>query len=151
MKTSVGNWTFADTFTYVSKFRQSLLTGSPLVGYLNTYGYPLRFSTRGQVGWEKDGASANAFVNYANAYNNTQVTPNLEISAYTTLDLTLGYDMGSRPGSVALDNLSFQLSVRNLFDRKPPFALVGNPAQAFDTQNASAIGRMFAINVQKKW
>ena len=151
LKTSVGNWTFADTFTYVSKFRQSLLTGSPLVGYLNTYGYPLRFSTRAQVGWEKDGASANAFVNYANAYSNTQVTPNLEISAYTTLDLTLGYDMGSRPGSVALDNLSFQLSVRNLFDRKPPDALVGNPAQAFDTQNASAIGRMFAINVQKKW
>jgi iron complex outermembrane receptor protein len=152
LKTALGKWNFADTFTYVADYRQSLVPGSALVGYLNTYGYPVRFSTRAQIGWEKNGASANLFVNYTNPYTNTQVTPNVTIASTTTFDLTLGYDMGPRPGSYGLDNLSFQVSAQNLFDRKPPFALVNvPPTQTFDTQNASAIGRLISLNIQKRW
>lgn len=147
--TSIGTWTLADAATYVTSFKQSLLPGSPLVTQLNNYGYPLRFGNRASVGWDRDGVSANLYMNYGNAYNNTQVSPNTRIAANTTFDMSLGYAWGATSGAW-LKDLSVQLSARNLFDRRPPYALVGNPAQTFDTQNASAIGRMVSVNLQKK-
>ena len=48
-----------------------------------------------------------------------------------------------------LGNVSVALNVINVFDRKPPLALVGN--QLFDSLTGSALGRTVSLQLTKKW
>jgi iron complex outermembrane receptor protein len=148
---SWGTWTVSDASTIVTSFEQSLLPGTPLIDYLNTFNNPLKFVTRAQFGWQKRQLSANLFANYTNSYTNTQVSPNVSIAAYKTFDLTLAYETGTANSVRGFGGIRVQLNAQNLADSDPPYALVGNPAQRFDTQNASAIGRLVSLTIEKKW
>ena len=88
-----------------------------------------------------------SFINHLPSYTNTFTPTPTTVSAYTTVDLTLGYTFGDNAG--ALGGLGFAVEVSNLFDKEPPLARVAN--QLFDSNNASALGRLVAFRVRKSF
>jgi len=151
--TSFGRIRLGDYFTYILNYRQSLISSAPLVSYLNQVNFPLRFVNRALVGLDSGGFSANMFVTYQNAYRNTTQTPAAPIDSYTTVDLSLSYDTGEGFGAGWLRNFRIALIGQNIFDSAPPFARVvqGVAIQSFDAQTGSAIGRMFSIQISKRF
>jgi iron complex outermembrane recepter protein len=152
LETGLGTWTFADTLTYVLKYDQALVSALPLSDFVNQVNFPLQFQTRAHVGWNRGHWSVNAFVNYQNAYDNGSGAARVGIGSYTTVDGNLTWNSGEL-GNEWLSDLSVSLHALNLLDEEPPFARVtqGAAIQNFDSQNASPVGRLLALQVSKRW
>lgn len=147
LQTARGNWRFTSSSTYVLSSKQSLLTGTPITEYVNTYGYPVRFRTRSQIGFDRGAIDANLFVDFVNSYENTQVSPTVSVGSFTVIDFNVGYSFGKRIAETGQGRYSVRLNAQNLLDREPPYALSGSPAQTYDSQNASVIGRLLTLSV----
>lgn len=149
---SLGNGTVSTSAagTYILSYKKALSPNAPFVDRLNEANYPLRFRARGQIGWQNETFSGTVAVNYSNPYDNTigTIQPIQRVSAFTTVDLTLGYNLSTMGG--ALKGLNLSVSAVNLFDRSPPFAAVGL-SQVFDSTVANPIGRLVAFTVRKKF
>jgi iron complex outermembrane receptor protein len=152
-ETGIGTFSFSDTFTYILNYDQSLVAGAALVDSLNQVNFPLRFVNRSQLRLERGGFSGSLFINYLNAYDNKTVTPSAKVKAYVTTDLSLSLGFGDDAAFSALRNGALTFAAQNLVDSKPPRARVvqGVAAQNFDSQNASALGRMLRLQVSKKF
>jgi outer membrane receptor for ferrienterochelin and colicin len=150
-ETGIGNFTIGEYFTYVLNYRQSLIASAPLQDFLNTVNFPLRFVSRTHLGFSSGRFSANAFVNYYNSYENRAVTPAEEVDSYTTVDLNLAYNFGE--GLPLMRDAGIALIVQNLFDADPPYArtVQGVAVQNFDSQNASALGRLVSIQLRLRF
>jgi hypothetical protein len=141
----------------VLKYDYSLVPGAPLVPVVNTVqgsgnAYPLRFTARGQVGWQDFGFNVNAFVNFHNAYTNTAPPPPLttqSIASWTTLDLSIAYGTANGLSSRIPQDLVLSVSAQNLFNRLPPFALIGT--QTFDSTTGSPLGRLVTFQVSARF
>ncbi|ESQ84207.1 hypothetical protein AEAC466_10710 [Asticcacaulis sp. AC466] len=110
------------------------------------------FKARGGVTWQKGGLSLSGIVNYLGEETDTGVTPNHAIASWTTVDTHLAYNFAGRSGYAR--DLKLALSVSNLLDRDPPYA--PSPALfyeglAFDSTNASLIGRTVSLTLTKGW
>jgi len=138
-------------FTYILKAEEALADGLPFRDVLNQINYPIRFRGRASAGWSKDGLSLDAFWNHVGSYTNTYVTPRQSIKAWNTLDLSVSYRSDAESGP--LRGLGMQISVTNVTNANPPFVLNTGAAVegAYDSQGASVIGRVFAIEISKKW
>jgi iron complex outermembrane recepter protein len=130
---------------YFFKYEFQVSPLAPVVDRLNTITNPLRFRMRGGLDWQLGGVNANLWLNYANSYRNTQVTPVQTVKSWTTADLHLGYDFN---GSGVTDGLALTLDVSNLFDAKPPYVDV---VAGYDPQEANALGRVITLGIRKKF
>lgn len=152
---SLGQWDLDFAGAYVLSYKQAAVPGALLTENVNTVNFPLRFSGRASLGWQRDGWSVTGFVNYQNGYRNATVTPNQNVAAYTTVDLTAGYDIGKHEGWGFVQNTAISVHVTNLLDAKPPFVeYLGNattPYFAYDPQNASALGRVASVQITKRF
>ena len=134
--------------TYVFNFKRSVLPTLPLVDVADTFGNPVKFRLRGNLGLTSGGFSGNIFVNHSGGYRNDTVTPVQRVGSYTTVDLGLRYTVNSR-ATLAKD-ITFSIDVQNLLDRAPP--IVPNPTPlAYDPQVASLVGRFFTVGVRARW
>jgi iron complex outermembrane receptor protein len=80
------------------------------------------------------------------------VSPNPNVSSYTTVDLTLAYDLGQRPRSAWLKDLRFSVDVQDLFDKHPPLALsAAATADLYDANVASPVGRIVSFEIKKRF
>lgn len=155
--TSWGDWSTGLSGTYILKYDYAVVPGLPLVNVLNTVqgsgnAYPLRFTARGQLGWSKFGFDVNAFVNFHNSYTNTappSPLPNQTIASYTTVDLTAAYNTGDHAPWSGFNNMTVSVSALDLFNRLPPFALVGT--QDFDSTTGGPLGRLVTIELRKRF
>jgi iron complex outermembrane receptor protein len=161
-KTGSNSWLVGATGTYVFKYEFQAVPGGPVADRVNQANYPLTFKARGQLGWSNGGFGANAFINYANAYNvvglvgNSLFSPaivspavqNERVSAYTTVDLNLSYTLGENAGIAK--GLTFLVAAQNLFNAAPPFARISG-SQEFDSTNASVLGRVISFEIRKKF
>jgi outer membrane receptor protein involved in Fe transport len=97
------------------------------------------------VAWELGAYDASTFVNYVNAYRNFSVTPVTNVDSFTTVDAQFGF----RFGCVELSGNAcrMQLSVQNLFDQKPPVFINTAGRVAYDPEQATAIGRIIALDL----
>ena len=85
-------------------------------------------------------------MNYVDDYRDTISSPNREINEWVTWDARLARTW-REDGEPAF---SIALNVQNLFDEDPPFA--NNPiGYAFDSQNASGMGRFVAFELRRTW
>jgi iron complex outermembrane receptor protein len=152
--------------TYTLGWKVSPIPGAPLVEEVNDVGFPLTFQARGTLGWEREFGFgrlfAHSFVNYRNSYRmDPQQLPigvsesYAEIDAYTTFDLTLGFDTGDSMGSILTDNFSVVFSIQNLFDADPPLVVnqagLAGSAIRFDPTYGSPLGRVFQVQVGKRF
>ncbi len=149
---SLGNWVVSLTGTYVLNFNQELVAGSGFINRVGQANYPTHLRGRAKFGWSNDNLAAIVYVNYTggeNVVGQAYASQNTPVSAYTTVDTTLLYKLGKLGfGNGYADNFTLSLSVQNLLNTAPPFALLGND-QDFDSQQASALGRVINFGIRK--
>lgn len=110
------------------------------------------FKARGGVSWQKAGWSATGLVNYISSEIDDGVTPSVPVASWTTVDATLAYRFAGQAGLQR--NLKIALSVSNLFDKGPPYAVSPGrsyPGVYFDSTNSSIIGRFASLTFTKGW
>ena len=145
--------------TYIISYKVSPIPTAPLSEQVNHFGYPLRFRARGEVGLDHGPWSVTGYLNFTNAYSvdpiylPAGVSPNYQhVSAYTTFDLSVSYDLGSAIALRAAKGTRIMISAQNLFDTDPPLLLNnGTDGVRFDPQNASPMGRTVAVEITKRW
>ncbi|HWU13387.1 MAG TPA: TonB-dependent receptor, partial [Caulobacter sp.] len=138
------------TASYILRLEQAVSAKAGTVDILGTVGNPARWRTRASLGWSRGAVDLNAFLNVVDGYRNQTVAPNEPIGRWTTTDLQLSYRL---PGTGLLRDLRATLSINNLFDRDPPFANLQTPQSAigYDSDGASAFGRLVAVQLTKSW
>lgn len=127
-----------------------ITASSPAVDIAGTLGNPVRLRLRGRASWTKGAIDAGVFVNRVGSYANQTVTPEAKVQAWTTVDLSLGYRFAPA-GPVRSARLA--LSALNLFDRDPPVVVnrSADSALGFDPEQASAVGRLVALQISLGW
>lgn len=139
--------------TGILKYDQQLLPTSSLMSFLNTPYNPnkIRLRAREIATWENWIFAA--FVNYTNSYTDNRTSPSKPVASWTTEDVTLGYNVGSRPDW--LRGFSALFSITNLTNARPPFVLgsqaVTFPGINFDATNANPLGRLISLQITKRF
>ncbi len=140
------------TGTYISEIKTTFNnSGSPL-DLVNTVANPLRFRARAEATWTSRGWRFNAALNHSNRYKDISGASPVDVSSFSTVDLTAKYYVGDRGEWTR--GLSLQLSVINAFDKNPP-SVVGSgtpiyPA-GYDVANATPLGRFIGLEISKVW
>ncbi|PJI87189.1 TonB-dependent receptor [Sphingomonas koreensis] len=134
--------------TWLLRNRQKITAGSPTVDILSTIGNPVDMRLRGRLAVADGPWSAAAFVNHMAGYANNGVKPVETVSSWTTVDLNLSYSLDR-----FLTGTRIALSATNVFDRQPPYVNLQTvqSASGFDPENASAIGRLVALQLVTSW
>ncbi len=143
----LGDWRVRGDWTEILTAKTSLLPGSAFIDVLDTINNPVSTRVRLSAGWSRDGWSLDGFVNHVGSYTNTLATPNAKVDAWTTLDFTAAYVVQS--GSKLLQGVRLAVSAQNVFDEDPPVVI--NGLMAFDSANASAMGRFVNFSIAKQW
>jgi len=144
--TPFGDLTFGFIGTYLLHYKVAVTQLAPELEQRGNINYPVDFRFQASAGWAKNGYSAELTMNYVNGYTNNLLTPQEHVSAWTTFDLHLGYEIQS--SSKVLNGLSLSVDATNLFDKDPPFV---NIQGGYDSGEASALGRLVAFTVTKKF
>jgi iron complex outermembrane receptor protein len=93
-------------------------------------------------------------VNRVHGYQNNAVTPVESVGPYTPVDFTLNRDLGDLGGGALTQNLDVGIEIRNAFNEAPPYVNLApgaNGSGGYDATTANPVGRLFAINLRKKW
>jgi iron complex outermembrane receptor protein len=157
MTTPFGTFRAGGSATQFLMFDQSYGNG-PRFDVLNTSGANTSFPSiatqaRLNAGWTRGPVSADLFLNYTGAYRNwsgNSVMPLMrdaagnpigggdKVAASVTVDAYLAFDFSA----INWGPETVSLSVRNLFDRNPPFY---NSSVGYDTYVASPLGRQVTL------
>ncbi|HEV2533565.1 TonB-dependent receptor [Phenylobacterium sp.] len=136
-----GHVRLAATASDLLHYEQQLTPTGSVVERAGIAGFPAKFRARTTAEWSKGSVSALAGVNFIGAYKDAT---GLRIGSQETVDLQL------RVAPARFAGTSLALSVRNLFDEKPPF--YDSPAGVgYDATNADPIGRFVSLRLAKSW
>jgi iron complex outermembrane recepter protein len=127
----------------------------PVVSLLNAFAEPPKWKGRAGAAWTQGALTASASINYVNSYRNSLFSPSEPIGSWTTGDLYLGYKTGEAM-PWPLRQLAVALNIANVTDAHPPRAripasLTGESAIPFDPANASPVGRVISLSIDKRW
>lgn len=147
-----GDLTVGFNTSYLLQFENQQVSTVPAVDILNTIYNPVALRVRGNVGWTSGGLSLSAFLNYVDEYEDNQTAISVDVSSWTTVDLSAAYSFGE--SSAWLDGLTLRFNAINAFDEDPPLIIdrtpsFGNPG--YDTENANPLGRIVSFQVIKRW
>lgn len=145
VNSSFGDWNFRVLGTRFFKYKTTEL-GQPTFNRLNTIYNPPKLRARAMLSWDYEGFSTLLTANYANSYKNNLSALVPKVDSLTTFDLDLTYRFGSSSGMAK--DLRVGLNIRNLFDKDPPPVDV---AGGYDASVASALGRVVALSLNKKF
>ncbi|AJP72531.1 TonB-dependent receptor plug domain-containing protein [Sphingomonas hengshuiensis] len=157
-ETGWANYRFGAMGNYVFSYNTSPVPAAPSRNQVNNFGFPARFSGRIELGIDKGGFSATAFINYVNKRTITRdylpaAVPDkyMNIAANTTVDLTLSYRFEGESGWLT-KGLGISLSALNLFDKDPPLVVnAGDRPIRFDSSYSSSLGRFVSLQLSKKF
>lgn len=146
-----GSFEVGASGTWLFHLTQQFTATSPVVEALGTIGNPVRYRVRGRASLQLGSVGFAGFVNHTVGYANTAVSPVEHVASWTTVDVQLSKTFGEVDGPMRGTRLS--LSVTNLFDRDPPYVNNRTPysASGFDPEQASAAGRVIALQLVKAW
>jgi iron complex outermembrane receptor protein len=137
--------TFDLSATYIKDIATTFCDVCATTDLVNTYGNPLKLRMRGSGGWSNGTWSANAAVNYSNAYDDTNEIPTGRISSYTTTDLNATYRIASSLP------ITLGLSISNAFNVGPPRTAPAFLGVEYDPSNADPRGRILSLLVRAQW
>ncbi|MBL8558734.1 MAG: TonB-dependent receptor [Hyphomonadaceae bacterium] len=150
VETSAGAITLAASASKLMEFRRQSNPVVPAINPLDTILNPVDWRGRASLAWSGDHWRLSGALNYTDDYLDTLSTPARRIDAWRTWDVQIARtwradaDNGQKPGVEAT------LNVRNITDADPPFA--NNPVgMAFDTLNASPLGRFVSFEIRRRW
>jgi len=138
---------------YLMNFEANASEGAPLADIVDTIYNPVDLRGRINLSWSLGGWSAALFANYTDDYTDNQVVAApVQVDAWTTYDLNLGYRFGD--SADWLRGVSLRFNAQNLLDEEPPTIIdrgsaYGSPG--YDTANADALGRLISLTVSKTW
>lgn len=148
-----GNLGISLTGTYLLELEDRITPTATPLDRLNRYQNPIDLRLRGGLSWSTDRLNTSLFVNYADRYEDDRQTPESSISSFTTVDWTIGYELGGTNTPPLLRNVRLLFGAVNLFDRDPPF--VDGSSNLFninfDRRNASPFGRVISLQFTKDW
>lgn len=128
-----------------------ITSAAPTVNVVGTLGNPVKLRLRGRAGFALGRFDGGLGLNHVAGYRNLTVTPAETVNSWTTIDLQLGARIGAEmPGG---RSLRLALSVNNLFDKAPPYVQfrTGSSAFGYDPEQASAVGRVVALQAVIAW
>jgi len=131
---------------------QQLAAGAPSQTVTGTLFNPPTARVRSGLTWVFGGFSSTGVLNWVSGETDNGVTPNVPISAWTTMDFTVTYKFGRL--TPQLPGLESTLAITNAFDRAPPYARGAGAQYAgydFDSTNASAIGRFISLTLRQRF
>ena len=132
--------------------QQQLAAGAPYQTITGTLFNPPTAKIRAGLSWTYGGFTSTGVLNWIAGETDNGVTPNVPISAWTTVDLNLTYRFGRL--APQLPGLETTLAITNLFDRPPPFAGgagVQGPGYFYDSTNVSAVGRFVSLSLRQRF
>jgi len=136
--------------TWLFQFAQQAQSGTPTQQLLNTQNNPINLKMRSTVSWQERRWGATLGINFQNHYRDTVSSPNRDISAYTTFDTQLRYELGAASDSY-LANTRLELNALNLLNSSPPFLNNAMAKLGYDQENADPLGRRISLQVRKTW
>ncbi|WP_165777098.1 TonB-dependent receptor [Paremcibacter congregatus] len=148
-----GTFNFSVGGTYLLDFMQQVTASAPAQDALNVIQNPVDLRLNGGVSWTLEGFTASVRLSHIDGYTDNISDPDgVPVDSWTTTDLSLRYNTGDRFGGW-LDNTSFVVSARNLFDQNPPFvqSLRQNSEVNYDPNAHSPEGRVLSFNIVKQW
>ncbi len=156
LPSSIGEWGVSLSGSYLLENRQQLVPTAPETNEMNKVWNPVDLRLRNSVSFSRNGLNAIATVNYLDNYRDTRsqawlgATPRTRVASWTTLDLTVEYDLG-RLWSLTEDGASsLRVSAFNLLDRDPPF-VASSMGLYYDGANASPRGRFVSAQFTVRW
>src|SRR5690606_28695875 len=135
---------FSANGAWILDYQQAITPAAPYVELAGEPGVPARFRARTSVDWSRGAVSLGLAANHVSGFEDAS---GVKIRSQTTFDLQARY---TAPAHTAFAGVSATLSVRNLFDRAPPF--YDNPTGfGFDASSGDPIGRFVALQLAKSW
>lgn len=128
---------------YILDYEQQVTPASPVVERRGVAGFPIRFRGRATADWTRGDVTSGLAFNYASAYRDGLGAP---IGDHPTVDLQLRW----APSRGVLKDAAATLTVRNVFDRPPPF-YDNTSGLAYDPANADPIGRYVVLQLTRRW
>ncbi len=146
--TQLGIFGFKLNGDYLSDFRRRVISADPLVEEVDTMGRPVDLRARGSVSWSRDDWAVSSFINYTDGYTDVFSDPERSVESWTTVDLTVAYNVGGNTGVFSDTRLT--LTTRNLFDEDPPFVDTAG-GRGYDATVANPLGRYFVLQITRVW
>lgn len=150
-QTSAGEWLLGLNATYYLDFSRNITPTAPVISQLNQPGRPVDLKLRSHAGWSGGAWNAHMYVNYVDGYADNTVDPPIPIDSWTTIDLTIGLDLGSLADTPVLSGIDATLGIDNVLDEDPPVFLNNILGLGYDAVNADAIGRFIGLRLSKDW
>lgn len=138
-----GAMTFAVNQAWIYRYVEQITPTAPPVNLVGFIGAPPRLRLRGSADWTRGPFTAELA---ANAASGMQDALGDKVSAQLTFDLFLR--LQGHTGRFA--GTALTLSVRNLFNRDPPF--YNNPTGlGYDPATGDPIGRLVSLQLTRSW
>lgn len=129
------------------RYDRQLTPSSPVDDILDTPGNPVDLKGRATLSWTRGDIGATLGVNYVDAYRDAA---GKTVGSWTTTDVQVRWQASAAEGPMR--GLMLAASVQNLFDVAPPFYDAPAPQNVgYDAANADPLGRMFALQLTKRW
>lgn len=138
-----GQLTLEATGSYMADYKRRITSAAPTIDLVDTQGFPVDLRGTVSASWARDDVSLRTAINHVGGYRDLR---EVRIGSWTTVDFQLGW----RPSGAWAEGLSLTASVRNIFDRDPPFydAVTGI---GFDAGQADPLGRTFSLQLTRRW
>lgn len=144
-----GSFTISGQASWLESHQQVVSSGSSM-RLAGTVFNPAHWRTRAGATWRQDRLTLSAFVNHIGGVDDVRMVPVRRIGSMTTLDATALFKTGQ--GTGLLGNMELSLSVSNLTNERPPHMInQSNILVNYDSTNYSAVGRLVAISLLKRW
>lgn len=144
--TSVGEASLFASASKLLEFSRSTNPALPTVELLDTVFNPVDLRARAGISLRRDDWGGALVANYVDGYRDNLSTPNRSVDSWLTYDARLSYRWRRGDDS----STEFALDVRNVADEDPPF-VNNSSGLAFDTLNASPLGRVVMLQVSQQW
>lgn len=141
-----GMWNVNTRASLITKGERQLVGVSDIEDTTGVVSFPPKFKGQFGASWSRSNFSVSSIVNYLGGVRNTLLTPSPLGASMTTVDLV--FDYAATPN--LLDGFGFNLSLTNMFNRRPPFLAPIQPFYVnYDSTNYSALGRVVSFSITK--
>jgi outer membrane receptor protein involved in Fe transport len=136
--------------TWLLRFTEQEASGAAPQQLLDTQNNPINLKMRACASWQQRRWGGTLGINFQNHYMDTVSEPHRPISAYTTFDTQLRYELGAASNGY-LANTRLELNAINVFNKSPPFLNNAVAHLGYDQENADPLGRLVSLQVRKTW
>lgn len=137
--------------TYILDYTNTAFPTSPSTPGINRVGLPSDLKLTAAFSLSTPRYAINLLLRHIGDYIDDRAAQSFKVSSWTTADLHASFSVGDRFGGRA-DDLVLAVTLRNMFDRDPPYVRGdGFYDFGYDSANASAEGRVLAVDVRKRW